>query len=240
MASEQQSGSEDVQLHAFTSLDSAPSIKPYIAALEAFDAMPQLQELKVLAQQRARIGDGTTVIDVGCGFGLESLRLAHLVQSGGRVVGIDKSADFIAEAKRRATEAKLSIEFEVGDAQALRFADASFDVARSERVLVYLPEPKRALEEMRRVTRPGAPSPPSSPTSAPMPSTLTTARWRAAFSTMNATSTFRMAGSCATYAGRWRTSDCETSPLTRASSPSRPIWRQPISPKQAEQRKALE
>ena len=155
MAPEQQSGSEDVQLRAFTRLDSSPSIKPYITALEAFDGLPQLQELKVLARQLARVGDGTTVLDVGCGFGLESLRLARLVQPGGRIVGIDKSADFIAEAKRRATEAKLSIEFEVGDAQSLPFADASFDVARAERVLVYLPKPKRALEEMRRVTRPG-------------------------------------------------------------------------------------
>lgn len=70
-------GSETVQLHAFTDLDRAPSIAPYVAALEAFDALPQLQELKVLARERARIGDGTTVLDVGCGFGLESLQLAR-------------------------------------------------------------------------------------------------------------------------------------------------------------------
>ncbi len=35
-------GSENVQLHAFTDLDRAPSIAPYVAALEAFDALPQL------------------------------------------------------------------------------------------------------------------------------------------------------------------------------------------------------
>jgi SAM-dependent methyltransferase len=146
---------ENVQLHAFTDLDRAASIKPYVAALEAFDALPQLQELKVLARERARIGDGTTVLDVGCGFGLESLRLAQLVEPGGTVTGIDKSADFIADAKSHAAEAKLAIDFQVGDAEALPFADASFDVARAERVLVYLPDPKRALTEMRRVTRPG-------------------------------------------------------------------------------------
>jgi ubiquinone/menaquinone biosynthesis C-methylase UbiE len=211
VADEQQSGSEDVQLHAFTRLDSSPSIKPYITALEAFDALPQLQELKVLARQRTRIGDGTTVLDVGCGFGLESLRLARLVQPGGRIVGIDKSADFIAEAKGRATEAKLSIEFEVGDAQTLPFADASFDVARAERVLVYLPEPKRALEEMRRVTRPGGTVTAIEPDFGTNAINVEDARWRAAFSTMNATSTFRMVGLSATYADRWRTSGCETS-----------------------------
>jgi len=155
MASEQQSGQENVQLHAFTNLDRAPSIAPYVAALEAFDALPQLQELKVLARERARIGDGTTVLDVGCGFGLESLRLARLVEPGGRVVGIDKSADFIKEAEARAAAAKLAVDFQVGDAEALPYADAAFDVTRAERVLVYLPDPKRALQEMRRVTRPG-------------------------------------------------------------------------------------
>jgi SAM-dependent methyltransferase len=148
-------GAENVQLHAFTDLDRASSIQPYVAALEAFDALSELQELKALARKRARIGDGTTVLDVGCGFGLESLRLARLVEPGGKVTGIDKSADFIKEAEARAAAAKLSIEFRAGDAQSLPFADASFDVARAERVLVYLPDPKCALEEMRRVTRPG-------------------------------------------------------------------------------------
>jgi SAM-dependent methyltransferase len=146
---------EDVQLHAFTDLDRAPSIKPYVAALEAFDALPQLQELKVLARERARIGAGTTVLDAGCGFGLESLRLARLVEPGGKVTGIDKSADFIKEAQARAKAAKLAVDFEVGDAEALPFADAAFDTARAERVLVYLPDPKRAVAELKRVTRQG-------------------------------------------------------------------------------------
>jgi 2-polyprenyl-3-methyl-5-hydroxy-6-metoxy-1,4-benzoquinol methylase len=111
MAQEQQSGAETVRLHTFTDLDRAPNIAPYVAALEAFDALPQLQELKVLARERGRIGDGTTVLDVGCGFGLESLRLARLVAPGGKVTGIDKSAAFIKEAQSRAAQAKLAIDF---------------------------------------------------------------------------------------------------------------------------------
>jgi SAM-dependent methyltransferase len=155
MASGEKSTEENVRLHAFTDLDRAPSIKPYVAALEAFDALSQLQELKTLARERAGIGPGAKVLDVGCGFGLESLRLARLVRPGGKVTGIDKSADFIKDAEARAKAAALDITFEVADAEALPFGDALFDVARAERVLVYLPDPRRALEEMRRVTRPG-------------------------------------------------------------------------------------
>jgi len=155
MTADQKTGADNVQLHAFTDLDRAPSIAPYVAALEAFDALPQLQELKALAREHAGLKSGSSVLDVGCGFGLESFRLARLVLPGGRVVGIDKSADFIKEAEARAAQAKLAITFEVGDAESLPFADAAFDVTRAERLLVYVPDPKRALEEMRRVTRPG-------------------------------------------------------------------------------------
>ena len=112
-------GVENLRLHAFTDVDQAPSLAPYFAALEAFDGLPELQELKVLARERAKIGPGSIVLDVGCGFGLESLRLAALVAPGGRVTGIDKSAAFVGEAKRRAQQAQLSAAFQVADAEDL-------------------------------------------------------------------------------------------------------------------------
>jgi SAM-dependent methyltransferase len=155
LASRQGNKGDSVRLHAFTNLDRASDIQAYFAALEAFDALGELQELKKLSRALAGIGPGSTVLDVGCGFGLESLRLARLVEPRGRVTGIDKSEVFIAEAKRRALAAGLSIGFEAGDAESLPYADASFDVARAERLLVYLPDPREALREMRRVTKPG-------------------------------------------------------------------------------------
>ena len=55
----------------------------YVAALEAFDAIPEMQELKALARERGGFAPGKSLLDVGCGFGLETLRLAAAGRRGG-------------------------------------------------------------------------------------------------------------------------------------------------------------
>ena len=146
---------QELSLRQFTDPDDAPEIDTYVQALEAFDRLSELQELKHLAIERTGTGPGRRVLDVGCGFGLESLRLAELVQPDGAVSGIDISDKFIAEARRRASVAGLTIDFAEGDAERLAFPDDAFDITRAERVLVYLSDPAAALAEMIRVTRPG-------------------------------------------------------------------------------------
>lgn len=144
---------EDLSLKSFTAVDRSGDPGLYMRALEAFDSIPQLQELKEIERGLVRPSSG--VLDVGCGFGLETLRLARLAGSGGRVAGVDKSADFIAEARRRAAADGLAIDFGVGDAAALACEDAAFDHVRAERLLIYLDDPARTAAEMRRVARPG-------------------------------------------------------------------------------------
>ena len=80
----------------------------YVAALEAFDGIPGLQELKTLGRERGGVAPGRSLLDVGCGFGLETLRLAAAAGPGATVAGIDKSADFIADAAARAAAAGLA------------------------------------------------------------------------------------------------------------------------------------
>jgi ubiquinone/menaquinone biosynthesis C-methylase UbiE len=112
---------DDISLRQFTAMDQTPDVASYVHALEAFDGIEQLQELKVIARQRSGIARGCRVLDVGCGFGLETLRLAGLVAPDGKAAGIDKSHDFIAEAEKRAAAAKLPIDFSLGDAVALPY-----------------------------------------------------------------------------------------------------------------------
>ena len=144
---------DDLSLKQFVDMDRSGHVSSYVAALEAFDAIPQMQELRALGRVRGGVAAGRRVLDVGCGFGLETLRLARL---GATVAGIDKSADFIADAGRRAAAAGLAVDFRTGDAAALPWADAQFDCVRAERLLIYLADWAAAVREMRRVARPGA------------------------------------------------------------------------------------
>ena len=144
---------DDLSLQRFAAIDESEDTARYVAALEAFDAIGQLQDLKRIERRRSGRVTGCAVLDIGCGFGLETLRLAKRAGPSGRTTGLDKSARFIAEARRRAAAAGLSIDFHVGDAQALPYPDRTFDRVRAERLLIYLENWERALEEMRRVVR---------------------------------------------------------------------------------------
>jgi SAM-dependent methyltransferase len=91
-------------------------------------------------------------LDLGCGTG--ALAQAILEDANPRsVLGIDPSPGFIEFARSSITSARLSLR--IGEAVPLEVADNSRDVAVSGLALNFLPQPKRALEEMRRVLRPG-------------------------------------------------------------------------------------
>jgi SAM-dependent methyltransferase len=99
----------------------------------------------------AGIRDGDRVLDVGTGIG----SIATAVEAGmpaSEIVGVDPSAGFVAYAANSAKSARLR--FEVGDAQALPFEDASFDRTVAALVMNFIPDHTRAIAEMRRVTRP--------------------------------------------------------------------------------------
>jgi len=91
-------------------------------------------------------------LDAGCGTGFLSFELAS---RGHRVTGVDFAPAMIALARQKAAERHLAVRFEEADAEHLPFPSASFDLAISRHVLWTLPHPEAAIDEWKRVLRPG-------------------------------------------------------------------------------------
>ena len=88
-------------------------------------------------------------IDVGCGAGALALALAPLV---GEVVGVDRVPELLELARQRAPG---NAQFVEGDATALPFDSASFDLAGTLRTLHHVRRPELVIAELARVARPG-------------------------------------------------------------------------------------
>jgi ubiquinone/menaquinone biosynthesis C-methylase UbiE len=71
------------------------------------------------------------------------------------VTGIDLSPEMLAVADKRASEFEREIDLQEGDAHALSFGDGSFDTVVCTYSLCNVPDPRRAVAEMKRVLRPG-------------------------------------------------------------------------------------
>jgi len=117
------------------------------APLAAFTTAPAAQLVK-----HAGIRAGQSVLDVGCGTGPVSITAAR---AGARVTGLDLTPALLEIARENGRMMEVEVEWREGDAEALPFEDATFDVVVSQFGHIFAPRPEVAVKEMLRVLKPG-------------------------------------------------------------------------------------
>jgi SAM-dependent methyltransferase len=136
------------------------ALGPYaLATGEAAADRPQiLHGLYGAGTRRVLLGSGLRrgmrVADLGCGAGTVTALLAELVGPAGRVVGLDASAAQLAAARERLNGGGRTIRFVEASATDTGLPPGSFDLVYCRFLLLHLPEPDRALREMRALLRP--------------------------------------------------------------------------------------
>jgi SAM-dependent methyltransferase len=94
------------------------------------------------------------VADLGCGVGMVTALLAELVGPDGHVVGIDSSGAQLAQARERMNIAGTNTSFVESSATDTGLPPESFDLVYCRFLLLHLPEPDRAVREMRTLLKP--------------------------------------------------------------------------------------
>lgn len=99
---------------------------------------------------------GSTVLDLGCGSGLDSIIAARRAGESGRVISVDFSDDMLSRARAGATEAAIgNIDFRQGDAERIPAEDASVDVAIVNGIFNLNPSRDRIFNELAHLMRHG-------------------------------------------------------------------------------------
>jgi arsenite methyltransferase len=102
------------------------------------------------------LGLGETVLDIGCGAGMDTLIAARQVGPDGTVIAVDLTPAMLAKAERGAKALGLTnISFREGIAESLPAEDGSVDVVISNGVVNLCPDKVAVMKEVRRVLRPG-------------------------------------------------------------------------------------
>jgi len=101
---------------------------------------------------RLNLKPGMKVLDVACGTGNLALPAAR---TGAEVTGVDIAPNLVEQARENAKREGLNAKFDEGDAEALPYADASFDAVVTMFGAMFAPRPELVAAELKRVCRPG-------------------------------------------------------------------------------------
>ena len=104
---------------------------------------------------RAAPRPGERVLDLACGTGIVTRKVASAVGPRGNVVGVDLSPDMLAVARGLPVPGDVPVQWRQGDAAALDLPDGAFDLLLCQQGLQFFPDRPAAAREMRRVLTAG-------------------------------------------------------------------------------------
>lgn len=137
--------------------DKGPLVAEHFGkAAELYDASPFFPLCGRRLVDLVEIRRGDRVLDVACGTGAVLLPAAERTGPGGSIVGIDLTPPMVAVTRAKIAAANMHhADVLVMDATVLDFPDASFDVAVCGFAIWFIPNMQGALQEIRRVLKPG-------------------------------------------------------------------------------------
>lgn len=138
----------------WANIDADSDAEAFVEALDEEAARKEYVDFTLERHDMMDVAAGDSVLDVGCGQGVDVRLLASHVGADGEVIGIDASQTMLDAARER-TENTDTVSFEAGDAMDLSFPDDRFDAVQAARVLCHVEAPERVLSELTRVTRAG-------------------------------------------------------------------------------------
>lgn len=145
----------DTHALGYRDVDQDPNVGVLVATMQATSRWDATVTLRSWERANLHLAPGDRLIDVGCGLGGAALRLATDLGRDGEIVGIDASAAMLDVARVQPNFAPCPVRFTVGNVLALDEPSQFFDVARAERLLQWLTDPRAAVVELARVLRPG-------------------------------------------------------------------------------------
>jgi ubiquinone/menaquinone biosynthesis C-methylase UbiE len=137
----------------FAGVDRAGDARSFVTYLDLIHSLPFFQECKRRTYQKLAITPGMSVLEIGCGNGVDAAILAGMTGPAGQVIGIDVSSTMLASARTRDCAGSIVPDYALCDASSLAFSDGTFDAVRADRVLQHTKDPAAVLREMARVTR---------------------------------------------------------------------------------------
>ena len=102
------------------------------------------------------VNEGETVLDLGCGAGLDTFLAARRVGPKGRVIGVDMTPEMVRKAEGNRQELGIeNVEFRQDSAEQLSVEEDSVDLVLSNGVINLCPDKERVISEIYRVLHPG-------------------------------------------------------------------------------------